>query len=51
MLKSVIFLIVSDSLKEKHDNPSATEALLLVRGHKTEPEDPPCAGTVQHHLW
>lgn len=49
MLKSVIFLTTSDSLKEKHDNPPATEDLILEREFKIELEDPSLVNKVQHH--
>lgn len=49
MLKSVIFLTTSDSLKEKHDNPPATEDLILESELKIELEDPSLVNKVQHH--
>lgn len=49
MLKSVIFLTTSDSLKEKRDNPPTTEYLILVRELKTELEDPHLVNIAQHH--
>lgn len=49
MLKSVIFLTPSDSLKEKRDNPSATEDLVLVKELKIELEDPHRVKMVQDH--
>lgn len=49
MLKSVIFLTTSDSLKEKRDSPPTTEYLILVRELKTELEDPHLVNIAQHH--
>lgn len=49
MLKSVIFLTTSDSLKEKRNNPPATEDLVFVRELKTELEYPHLVNMVQHH--
>lgn len=49
MLKSVIFLTTSDSLKEKCDKPPTTEYLILVRELKTELEDPHLVNMAQHH--
>jgi len=51
MLKSVIFVTTSDSLKEKCDNPPATEGLVLSRELKFELEDPHLANMVQHHTY
>lgn len=48
MLKSVIFLTTSDSLKEKCDNPPTTEHVILVRELKTELEDPHLVNMAQH---
>lgn len=47
MLKSVIFLTASDSLKR--DNPPATEDLILVRELKIELENPYLVNMVRHH--
>lgn len=49
MLKSVIFPTTSDSLKEKRDNPPATEDLIVARELKIELEDPHLVNMVQHH--
>lgn len=49
MLKSVIFLTTSDSLKEKCDNPPTIKYSILVRELKTELEDPHLENMAQHH--
>lgn len=49
MLKSVIFLTTSNSLKEKCDNSPTTEFVILVRELKTALEDPHLVNMAQHH--
>lgn len=49
MLKSVIFLTTSGSLKEKCDNPPTTGYVILVRELKTELEDLHLVSMAQNH--